>query len=185
MKNSTLSLREGFLVVFLLVLVTAVAYNIGFYQPLQDELATVSRQTQEIEEQIAGSTAKIASMNTMRAELDAIFADPDREITEIAPYDNKEVVLNQLNGILRRSEEYSLHFAEPSIQADGTVRRNVIMHFRCADYASAKAILQSLTQSRWRCLVSNLSVIGTGDVMQGTVEVDATITFFESTNLIG
>ena len=43
----------------------------------------------------------------MQAELDEIFARPADEITEIAPYDNKEVVLNQLNGILQASEQYS------------------------------------------------------------------------------
>lgn len=185
MKNGAISIREQILVGFLLVLVIGVVYYAGFYAPLQEELAAVSQQALEMDEQIAGSAAKIASMNTMQAELDEIFARPDREITEIAPYDNKEVVLNQLNGILQHSEEYSLHFVEPSIQADGTVRRNVIMQFRCADYTSAKAIIQNLASSHWRCLVSNLSIAGTGDVMNGPVEVDATITFFESTNLSG
>lgn len=183
MKNSTLSPRDLVLVAFLSVLIIGVVYTSGFYRPLQEELAEVSQQALAVEEQLAGSAAKIASMDAMNAELDAIFADPHGEITEIAPYDNKEVVLNQLNGILRRSEEYTLHFVEPSIQENGTVRRNVIMHFRCGDYASAKAIIESLTESRWRCLVSNLSVSGSGDIMQGTVEVDATVTFFESTNL--
>ena len=185
MKNTTLSPREWILVVFLLVLVIGAAYYAGFYAPLQEELTAVSRQVLEIEEQIAESAAKIASMNAMEAELDAIFANTDHQITEIAPYDNKEVVLNQLNGILRHSQEYSLHFVEPSIQENGTVRRNVIMHFRCADYASAKEIMESLTESRWRCLVSNLSISGTDDIMHGSVEVDATITFFESTHLRG
>lgn len=185
MKNGILSSREMILVVFLLILVMGVVYYTGFYVPLQEELAAVSQQALEIDGQIAGSAAKIASMNAMQAELDEIFSDPHREITEIAPYDNKEVVLNQLNSILRRSEEYSLQFLEPAIQENGTVRRNVVMHFRCADYASAKAIIQSLTQSRWRCLVSNLSVSSSEDILQGMVEVDATITFFESTNLIG
>ena len=117
----------------------------------------------------------------MQAELDEIFARPKDEITEIAPFDNKEVVLSQLNGILQRSEEYSLNFAEPSIQDDGTVRRNVAMNFRCVDYKSAKSIIKSLTDSQWRCLVSNLSVSSSGDLMAGSVQVNATITFFEST----
>ena len=43
------------------------------------------------------------------------------EITEIAPYDNKEVVLNQLYGILGRTQDYSLSFTDPDVQEDGTV----------------------------------------------------------------
>ena len=119
----------------------------------------------------------------MQAELDEICARPKNEVTEIAPYDNKEVVFNQLNGILQQSLQYSLNFSEPSIQDNGTVRRNVVMNFSCADFASAKAIINDLTNSQWRCLVSNLSISGSGDVMDGGVQVNATITFFESTKL--
>lgn len=183
MKKTAISAREIFMLLVLVVLVVGVVYYMAFYTPLQDELAMISSQSANIDMQIASSTAKISQMEKMQAELDEIFARPKDEITEIAPFDNKEVVLSQLNGILQRSEEYSLNFAEPSIQDDGTVRRNVAMNFRCVDYKSAKSIIKSLTDSQWRCLVSNLSVSSSGDLMAGSVQVNATITFFESTKL--
>lgn len=182
-KNSKLSGREIFMVVVLLLLVIGVGYYMGFYTPLQQELATIASQSASVDSQISAASSRIARMDMMQAELDEIFSRPKDEITEIAPYDNKEVVLNQLNGILQASLEYNLSFAEPSIQDDGTVRRNVVMNFRCADYYSAKSIIRSLTDSQWRCLVSNLSLSGGGDIMQGEVQVNATITFFESTKL--
>lgn len=182
-KSSKLSSREMVMVVLLIVLVIGVAYYLGFYTPLQEELATIASQSSSVDSQITAASSRIARMDMMQAELDEIFARPEDEITEIAPYDNKEVVLNQLNGILQASLEYNLSFAEPSIQDDGTVRRNVVMNFRCADYASAKSIIRALTDSQWRCLVSNLSLSGSGNVMDGEVQVNATITFFESTNL--
>lgn len=183
MKNTKLSVREMVMVVFLIVLVVGVVYYMAFYTPLQEELATIASQSANIDSQIAASTSRISAMDTMQAELDEIFARPESEITEIAPFDNKEVVLSQLNGILQRSEEYSLSFADPAINSDGTVRRNVSMSFRCADYESAKSIIRDLTECQWRCLVSNLSLSGSGDLMEGAVSVSATITFFESTNL--
>ena len=183
MKNTKLSGREIVMLVFLVVLVTGLAYYMAFYTPLQEELASIDSQCYSIDAQISNSSAKIASMDKMQAELDEIFARPENEITEIAPYDNKEVVLNQLNGILQRSEEYNLSFADPAIQNDGTVRRNVSMSFRCSDYESAKSIIKDLNECQWRCLVSNLSISGQGDIMEGAVQVSATITFFESTNL--
>lgn len=182
-KKSSLSFREIFMLVFLVVLVVGVGYYMGFYTPLQNELADIARQSAEVDAQIAGAASRIKSMDAMQAELDEIFSRPANEITEIAPYDNKEVVLNQLNGILQQSLQYSLNFSEPSIQDNGTVRRNVVMNFSCADFASAKAIIKNLTDSQWRCLVSNLSISGSGDVMEGAVQVNATITFFESTKL--
>lgn len=184
MKKSTkLSGREIFMVVILAALLVGVGYYMGFYTPLQNEITSINSQANNIDSQISAASSQIARMDVMQAELDELFADPNAKVSEIAPYDNKEVVLNQLNGILQASLEYSLNFAEPSIGDDGTVRRNVSMNFRCADYASAKTIIKSLIENQWRCMVSNLSLSGGGNIMEGEVSVNATITFFESTNL--
>ena len=184
MKRSTkMSGREIFMVVVLVALLAGVAYYMGFYTPLQEEIASINSQASAIDSQITAAASQIARMDVMQAELDELFADPNAKLSEIAPYDNKEVVLNQLNGILQASEQYSLNFAEPTFNENGTVRRNVTMSFSCADYASAKQIIKNLNESQWRCMVSNLSISGGGDIMEGGVSVSATITFFESTNL--
>jgi len=182
-KSSKLSSRDITMLALLVVLLIGVIYYMGFYKPLQQDLANISGQVAEVDGQINAVAAKVSRMDIMQAELDEILAMPEDEISEIAPYDNKEVVLRQLNGILQASQEYSLNFAEPSIQDDGTVRRNVTMNFSCADFDSAKKIIRDLTKSRWRCMVSNLSISGSGNIMEGDVQVNATITFFESTNL--
>jgi len=182
-RSSKLSGREIFMVVALVALLAGVGYYMGFYTPLQNEIASINSQASSIDTQISSAASQIARMDVMQAELDELFADPNAKVSEIAPFDNKEVVLNQLNGILQASLEYSLNFAEPNIGGDGTVRRNVTMNFRCADYASAKQIIKNLTESQWRCMVSNLSLSGGGNIMEGEVSVNATITFFESTNL--
>ena len=182
MNKKKVSPRETIMLVFLLVLVIGVAYYMGFYTPLQQELSALASQASTTDSQIASATSRLTSMNAMQEELDAIHAMPEDEVTEIAPYDNKEVVLNLLNGILANTE-YSLNFSEPAIQENGTVRRNVSMSYSCDTYEAAKQILENLANCQWRCLISNLSVSGSGDVMDGPVSVSATITFFESTNL--
>lgn len=182
-KSSKLSSRDIAMVALLVVLLVGVFYYMGFYKPLQQDLANISGQVAEVDTQINAVASKVARMDMMQAELNEIFAQPEDQITEIAPYDNKEVVLRQLNGILQASLEYNLSFAEPSIQDDGTVRRNVTMSFSCADFDSAKRIIRDLTKSHWRCMVSNLSISGGSNIMEEAVQVNATITFFESTNL--
>ena len=117
-------------------------------------MASIATQSSEVDSQITTSMAKVAKMDDMQAELDEIFARPEDEITEIAPYDNKEVVLNQLYGILGRTQDYSLSFTDPDVQDDGTVRRNISMNFHCESYADAKEVIRDLTDSQWRCLVS-------------------------------
>ncbi len=183
MKKSKISTRDLFMLILLAILIIGVGYYMGFYTPLQQELADLEAQAAAVDAQVNAATAKISSMDAMQRELDEIFARPADEITEIAPYDNKEVVLSQLNGILQRSDNYNLSFADPSVQADGIVRRNVSMTFSCPDYDSAKSIIQDLNDCQWRCLVSNLSIAGGGNIMEGAVQVSATITFFESINL--
>lgn len=184
MKKSKLSARESVMLIFLVVLIIGVGYYMGFYTPLQNELASIASQCSNIDTQITTSMAKIGRMDDMQEELDEIFSRPADQITEIAPYDNKEVVLNQLYGILGQAQDYSLNFTDPEVQKDGTVRRNISMTFRCADYDSAKAIIRDLTDSHWRCLVSNLSIASESEnMMENGVTVTATITFFEHTGL--
>ncbi|MBQ8238123.1 MAG: hypothetical protein IJZ39_08265 [Oscillospiraceae bacterium] len=184
MKKAKLSLRETIMLLFLVVLLIGVSYYMGFYTPLQNELASIASQSADCDSQITTSMAKISRMNEMQEELDQIFARPEEEITEIAPYDNKEVVLNQLYGILSRTSEYSLNFTDPDVQKDGTVRRNISMSFHCTSYEAAKDVIRDLTDSQWRCLVSNLAITSNeGNMMESGVTVTVTITFFESTKL--
>ena len=180
-KISKISGRDLGLLLLLAVLILGVVYYLAFLKPIRQEMAGIGDQIAQVENQLSGAASKAARMELMEAELEKILAEG--EVSEIAPYDNKEVVLSQLNGILQSSLEYSLSFAEPSIQEDGTVRRNVTMSFRCGDFASAKAIVKNLTGSQWRCLVSNLAVTGSDDIMEGEVQVHAAVTFFESTKL--
>ena len=184
MKKNKLTLRELVMLLLLVILLVGAGYYMGFYTPLQNEMASIASQSANCDTQINAAQAKIQKMNNMQAELDEILSRPASEITEIAPYDNKEVVLNQLYGILARTSEYSLNFTDPQVQDDGTVRRNISMSFNCTSYAAAKEVIRDLTDSRWRCLVSNLAIAcKDGDMMRNGVTVSATITFFEHTDL--
>ena len=172
MKKSKLTGREVVMVFFLVVLLIGLGYYKLFYAPLQEELTSISSQCNQVDSQITTAMSKVGKMDTMQAELDEILARPADEITEIAPYDNKEVVLSQLYGILGQ------------VGDDGTVRRNISMTFRCANYQAAKAIIRDLTDSQWRCLVSNLSIVADdGNLTRNSVSVSATITYFEHTGL--
>ena len=160
MKITKITSKEITTLVLLAFLVAGVVYYLAFYKPMQADLTALAAQSLDLDNQIAEATAKAGNMKKMQEEIDAILSRPKTEITEIAPYDNKEVVFNMLNGILMRTVDYSLNFADPEIEADGFVRRNVSMSFNCASYEEAKAVIQDLTKSNWRCLVSNCNIVG-------------------------
>ena len=178
-----LSGRESVMLVFLVVLLVGVGYYLGFYKPLQADLARVQSQSADLDMAITTATARASSMKSMQEELDEIFSRPKDQITEIAPYDNKEVVLNMLYGILGRTQDYSLSFTDPEVREDGTVRRNISMNFTCETYQAAKAVIRDLTDSNWRCLVSGCAIASETNLMEEPVTVNMTITFFESTKL--
>ena len=159
MKISKISKKEIGTLVLLAFLVTGVIYYLAFYKPMQADLRSLAAQSAELDNQITEATVKASTMKNMQQEIDEILSQPKTEITEIAPYDNKEVVFNMLNGILMRTVDYSLNFADPQIESDGFVRRNVSMSFNCVSYEEAKAVIQDLTKSNWRCLVSNCNIV--------------------------
>lgn len=183
MKKSKLSLREFILVGILLVLLLGVCYYMLYYTPLQNDLQSIHNETSEVLSEIELASAKYASMSKMQAELDEIFSNGKDKVTEIAPYDNAKVVMSELNGILSQSLNYKLSFADPVVEADGTVRRTVGMSFSCNGYDSAKRIISNLCNSRWRCLMKNISVSGEDNIVDNQVTCNATIVFFESKNL--
>ena len=183
MKNKKLTGREFVLLIVLIIILLAVCYYMFYYSPAQSEIQSVHNQSSETDTEITIAATKLGSMSKMQEELDAVYARPKNEITEIAPYDNAKVVMSELNGILSQSLNYKLTFADPVIEDNGTVRRTVSMNFTCPSYTAATKIVDDLCSSRWRCLMKNLSVDGDNDITDGEVVCNATIVFFESTNL--
>ena len=184
MGNYNHTARERAMLGLLLILLLGMGYYLGFYLPLQQELTAICATTDELDSQIFTASAKVAEMDTMEAELDRILTQSGGDPAQIAPYDNKEAVLGLLHDILSRTQSYTLSFADPVIQPEGTVRRNISMVFHCGDYATARTVIQELTASPWRCLITNLSLVSDNDdLTEGSVRVTATITFFEHTGL--
>lgn len=183
MINRKLSLRSILLLSLAVILALGCLWYWSFHLPMQAELARIADQSRLADDQLAEAAAKLARMDAMEAELDAAGFKPGAG-PEVAPFDNKQAVLTELNRILRKSMEYTLHFADPDTQADGTVRRTVVMDFRCADFSDAQTILRELAESPWLCLIRNLSVSSTGSLLSDPVDVQATVTFLESTRLM-
>ena len=166
------------ILICLTVLIPGLWY-LGFYAPLQQELADIAAQTAAVDAQIAAAAEKAAAMNAMEAELSALSRRPP----EIAPYDNLEGVLDQLNTALEGAAEYSLRFSDPVMGADGSVRRSVVLQFQCGSFADAKDILSHLTQGPWLCQVGSLTLRSGSHLLAGPLSASATVTFFESTRL--
>lgn len=187
--------RENVLLVVLILLLAGISYYHFFFSPLQTEMASVAEETVDTETETAAQTAKAVRLKAMQKELDALLASGSA--TQIADYDNEKAVLAQLGGILAAASNYSVTLSQPVTGSDGTVRRNVSISFTAPTFQTAKAVVQSLAQSKWRCLVENVSfAVGSTSsaadssaaqtvLSSGAVSVDLTVTYFERVSSAG
>ena len=114
----------------------------------------------------------ITRQQEMETELDVLRTE---DIRPMPDHDNIQNVMVELNAILAPSREYTLRFS--SVQEENhVVARQVSLPFTCANYAAARSILQQLHDSDLRCLVDSVSITENED---GTVQVDATVIFYE------
>ena len=83
----------------------------------------------------------------------------------------------ELNSILASTQDYSLSFS--TVDASQTiVRRSISIAFTTDSYASAKAVLQQLHDSAYRCMLDSVN-LNLGRDAQSPVTVSGTIVFFE------
>lgn len=183
MKKAGLTPRETVMIVILAVLLIAVIYYMGFYTPLQAELATLETQITDIDTQITSFQDRLNQMNSMQLELDEIKKIPESQRSEVAPYDNLVEVLAELHDYLyANTNAYTLSLSEPEPEEDGTVRRSISLNIECDSYNSAVELVENLNGSKWRCLINSFSFSTINEnvnLRRGNVHMKAEITFFE------
>ena len=163
----------------LLCLTLLACWYFGFRLPVNRQLGDISAQTAALESKIAEQAGAAAAMNTMEAALAAGSA----EGPSVAPYDNLEGVLAQLNTALAGASDYSLRFSDPVTGKDGSVRRSVVLQFSCDSFDQARKILAELTAGPWLCQISGLTLRASSGLGSSPLTASATVTFFESAHL--
>jgi hypothetical protein len=157
----------------LIVLVAVSCYVMLFYLPMTEKRATLENQIGTIQGTIQEDQIKLARKEQMERELTQLFSSGSAPAS-IAPYDNIQALMVELNGILGQTREYALNFSTVDT-SETIVRRYISLSYTTDTYASAKSVLQSLHDSTYRCMLDGLDLTFTDD----GVEVDATLVFFE------
>lgn len=171
-----LSARELILLGMLLVLALVGGYIMLFYMPMTSELERLEQEQVSCEEQLAVAQVQVEDKRRMERELEEIFAaDPDP--LSIAPYDNLQPVMFELNGVLESTPEYSLSFGTVDTE-EPIVRRRIQLTYTSGSYELAKQVLQRLHDSAYRCMLDDVS-ISIGERDEGGVSVNASLVFFE------
>ena len=145
--------REKILLVILFILLLGVAYYWLVFVPCSNaiEKAHIDRDVAQTDLKIA--QAKEEQLKKMQNELDSL--GELQYASRMASYNNSKEELQLLNSVLEAADDYSVSFASASRNGD-QIRRNFTMQFTTFDFATAKKIIQRLSESDLRCLLGDM-----------------------------
>ena len=171
-----LTTREWMLLALLGVILLISGYMLLFYMPQTAERDRCLGETESCRMEIEAAQLHLEEKRRMERELEALFSSETPPLS-IADYDNLQPVMFELNSILASTEDYSLSFSTVDT-SQAIVRRSISISFTTGTYEAAKAVLQQLHDSPFRCMLDSVSIT-TNQGERDTVAVNGTIVFFE------
>lgn len=171
-----LTAREWMLLALLGIILVVSGYILLYYTPMTAERDRCISEAESCRAQTEAAQLRLDEKKRMERELEELFAVEPPPLS-IPDYDNLQPVMFELNTILSGTGDYSLSFS--TVDASQTIiRRNISMTYTAGGYESAKAVLQQLHDSAYRCMMDNVSMnLGQGG--RDAVSVNGTIVFFE------
>lgn len=170
------SKREKALLLVLCVLLLGILYWQFIYKATEEAVAKYD--TVDLETDLLMEQTKASQIKQMEAELKNIDFSA---MSVVESYNNMKSELAELNDIFAASTAYNLDFATPVRDGDD-VRRNINITFTAPSYARAEAIIESIYNCKYRCLIRDVSIAnGSGsNIGAGSVRASMTVTFFET-----
>lgn len=168
-----ISKREKVMLAFLLVLIAGCMYYLFFLTPTLEKKASLEAEILGMEDQVFAAQTQATQLRKMQQELKQI-KEENTEIKAVPAFDNSKKLMQSLNMILARASEYTVDF-EATTETDGIVRRVVSLTYECNTYEDARAILQSIHDGKYPCVLQDVSI----DSGEETFSIAATLTFFE------
>ncbi|WP_130836542.1 hypothetical protein [Lachnoclostridium sp. Marseille-P6806] len=175
----------------LLLFLVALLMGLLYYQFVYTDIRTreLSLDTASLEDEIMLEEAKAARIEAMQAE---ILTNQGGQATGVVEtYNNLKREIAMLNDIFSEAETFQLAFDQAVADGDA-VRRGIRCSFTARDYTSAKKMIEALHDSKYRCLIRELTITSRNDLVykdgargvldldEGPVAVDLKVTFFET-----
>ena len=171
-----LTAREWMLLGVLGVLLLVSGYMLLFYMPQTAERDRCIGEAENCRVETEAARIRLGEKERMEKELEELFSAEIPPLS-IPDYDNLQPVMFELNSILASTEDYSLSFSTVDA-SQPIVRRSISMSFTTGTYESAKAVLQRLHDSAYRCMLDGVNV-SLGQREGDSVSVSGNIVFFE------
>lgn len=182
MMSRSFTTREKILILCLALVILATVYMKVVYIDAADTMREYPTQIEEAQQELAVEQQKNSMLEHMQRELKSVKANGG-QVQQVPDYDNSKRIMEELNVILRSSQEYSLDFL-PLEQEGNIIRRKIDLEYRCSNFAAAEQIIRSIDQMQYRCLITDLAIQGNDTVKTGDVSVRIEATFFELSDVV-
>ena len=199
--SKQLSSREKILLIILAVLLVGALYYFFVQEPVTSGIQNAKDGISEAQMQSDILQVKYDQKMKMLNELEQIKAAGDPQL--VPEYDNLEQIMAFLNRTLSGTQDFSISFDSLAPSKDSkVVRRSARMTFTCKGYAEAKSVVSDLENCPFLCRMTNLTMAPTKtvvvngiiykyedlygtsvyNIMNGSVQVSLTATFYERIN---
>lgn len=175
----TFTRRELILILICAVLALGIFYYEFAYKNIMADID--AHNTDNLTDELTITEAKAVRYQKMKTAI----AEGKTNTGEIAVYNNLANEVAEVGNILNgNAEDISIQWNEP-VWDNPLVRRQADISFETGSYDSAKSLIQSMINCRYRNVVTDLDISSDNDEALGEtdeVTVSLTITFFETTD---
>lgn len=173
------TLKEKLLLLVLVLVLLGLGYYYFVNQPVIRELQSCAAEKSALQTELDSVNMKLAALQKMQSELDAIEARGDASIMK--SYNNSKEEIKLLNDVLSQTSSYTVAFANATKDGD-QIRRNFTLSFAAPDYEAMADVIAELAKSDLRCMVADISCArgNYSYYLDGGYRVSATATFYET-----
>ena len=176
MKSRQFTVRDLILLILAAVIGIGIFYYQVVYKGFQDSIERYK--TDDLENEAMILQTQVIKMKQMEK---YIAENSDKELGEIALYNNLSNEIKELDRIFSNVDELTVNWSNPTL-TDSTVRRNANISFNAVGYNNVVNLITELTHCKYRCLVRDVNISGVRDNLlneNGYIKASIDITFFE------
>lgn len=188
MLTYTFSRREKALILFLALVLVALAWYMLVFQGTNDQIAKIDAEIADVQTQQTMASAKMSKMRAMQSTIEKQKA-AGVKAKPVPEFDNMRALMAELNGIMSSTTTYTLSFDELDTKTSaGYVLRGVNITYGCPTLSAAESVVRALSDGSFPCSIDSVSISDssvkgssrvTGTAGVGVVSATIHATFFE------
>lgn len=165
---------EKILLLLLAVILVGLVYYRFVYVLVNDSVNSSNSEAQALQTEISAAEGRLTHLQSLQSEMDTM--EEEGTMSYMPSYNNSKAEIAFLNDVLASTEKYSISFADVTRSGD-QIRRSFTLQYETTSYKTAQKILESLCESRDRCLVGDIRC----NINEtGRTTVNAAATFYET-----